>query len=68
MEAAVKERLALADRVDGYRSRFIAWMKHRGWPQQIINDELGDLDSLLAQLRVEPFSRQALGGLGRMLG
>lgn len=68
LEQAVKERLALADRVDGYRTGFLSWMRKRGWPQQIIDDELRDLDNLCRELRVEPFSRQALGGLGRMLG
>ena len=67
-EQAIKERLALADRVDGYRAGFIYWMRKHGWPQVVIDGELLDLDDLCAELRVEPFSRSALGGLARMLG
>lgn len=68
MEQALRERLALADRVDGYRAGFLAWMKQRGWPQLIIDGEMKDLDALIVELRTPPFSRKALGGLGGMLG
>lgn len=68
LEQAVKERLALADRVDGKRAHFRAWMKKRGWPQHRIDVELRDLDILIRELRTEPFSRQAMGGIAGMLG
>ena len=68
MEQALKEREALADRVGEKRAFFLAWMKNRGWPQLIIDEELRDLDMLIKELRTPPFSRQALGGLGGMLG
>ena len=68
MEQAVKERLALANRVADKRSYFLAWMKKKGWPQIIIEGELRDLDMLIVELCTPPFSRKALGGLGGMLG
>lgn len=68
MEQALKEREALADRVDGYRSHFITWMKKQNMPRHEIEAELRAMDSLIVQLRVPPFSRQAMGGLGGMLG
>lgn len=68
LEQAVKERLALADRVDGYRAGFIAWMKKENQPQHIIDLELRRMEGLIRELRTEPFSRQALGGLAGMLG
>ena len=68
MEQATRERLALADRVSAKRTYFLAWMKKRGLPQLIIEDELRDLDMLIEELRTPPFSRKALGGLGGMLG
>lgn len=68
LEQAMKERKALADRVDTYRPYFIKWMQKRGWPQQVIDDEIRDLEVLIKELRTEPFSRQALGGLGGLLG
>lgn len=68
MDVAVKEREALADRIDGYRTPFIAWMKKRGWPQLVIDGEVADLDALIVELRTPPFSQQALGNLGGLLG
>ena len=68
MEQALKEREALADRVGEKRSFFLAWMKKRGTPRHEIEAELRALDALIIQLRTPPFSRQSLGGLGRMLG
>jgi len=68
LEQAVKERAALADRVGEKRSFFLAWMKKRGTPRHEIEAELRALDILIVQLRTPPFSRQALGGLGGMLG
>ncbi|KKL49465.1 hypothetical protein LCGC14_2315290, partial [marine sediment metagenome] len=49
-------------------SFFLAWMKKRGTPRHEIEAELRALDILIVQLRTPPFSRQALGGLGGMLG
>ncbi len=68
LEQALKERAALADRVGEKRSFFLAWMKKQGKPRHEIEAELRALDALIAALRTPPFSRQALGGLGGMLG
>lgn len=68
MEQALKERVALADRVDGYRLRFLTWMKKQNLPRHEIEAELRAMDRLIVQLRTPPFSRQAMGGLGGMLG
>ena len=69
MDVAVKERIALADRIDSYRRPFIEWMKKRGWPQLVIDGEVADLDALCVELRTPPFSQRALGaGFGGMLG
>ncbi len=68
LDEALKERVALADRVDAYRPHFLAWMKKRGWPQLIIDGEMKDLDMLIRELRTPPFSQHALGGFGGMLG
>ena len=68
MEQALKEREALADRVGEKRAVFLTWMKKRGTPRHEIEAELRALDALIATLRTPPFSRQSLGGLGRMLG
>ena len=67
LEQAVKEREALADRVDRYRPHFLAWMRKKGWPQLIIDGELADLDELVVELRTPPFSQRALGGFAGML-
>lgn len=68
MEKALKERAALADRVDGYRKGFLTWMKKQNMPRHEIEAELRAVDALIVQLRTPPFSRQAMGGLGGMLG
>ncbi len=68
MEQALREREALAARVDGKRAYFLAWMRKQGWPQYRIDSELRRIDELIVSLRTPPFSRQALGGLGGMLG
>ncbi len=68
MEQALKERAALADRVGEKRAVFLAWMKKQGMPRHEIESELRGLDALIVTLRTSPFSRQSLGGLGRMLG
>ncbi len=68
LEQAIKERMALADRVEGKRSAYLAWLKKKGYPQLIIDGELADLDELVRELRTPPFSQRALGGLGGMLG
>ncbi|KKM27336.1 hypothetical protein LCGC14_1575790 [marine sediment metagenome] len=68
MEQALREREALADRVGEKRAFFLAWLKKRGTPRHEIEAELRALDILIVQLRTPPFSRQSLGGLGRMLG
>lgn len=68
MEQALKEREALADRVDGYRKGFLTWMKKQNMPRHEIEAELRAVDALIVQLRTPPFSRQAMGGLGGMLG
>ena len=60
IELAMRERRALADRVENKRTAYLSWMKKKGWPQQIIDDELSELDRLLSILRIEPFSQQAL--------
>lgn len=68
LEQALKEREALADRVGEKRAVFLAWMKKQGTPRHEIEAELRALDELIIALRTTPFSRQALGGLGGMLG
>ncbi|KKL70619.1 hypothetical protein LCGC14_2103100 [marine sediment metagenome] len=68
LEQALKERAALAERVGERRAVFLAWMKKKGMPRHEIEAELRGLDALIVQLRTSPFSRQSLGGLGRMMG
>ena len=68
LEQALRERAALADRVGERRTVFLAWMKKQGTPRHEIEAELRALDALIVTLRTPPFSRQSLGGLGRMLG
>ena len=60
VDKALAERKALADRVDNKRTAYIAWMKKKGWPQAIIDDEVKELDRLVLILREEPFSQQAM--------
>lgn len=68
LELAMRERRALADRVENKRSAYLSWMQKQGWPREVIDAELAELDKLLQTLRAEPFSQQSLqlgqGGLG----
>lgn len=59
VELAMRERRALAERVENRRGAYLAWMKKQGWPREMIDQELAELDQLLVTLRVEPFSQQA---------
>jgi len=66
MDKAVQERRNLAARIDNKRSAYLSWLKQAGWPQEAIDAELAEFDSLIETLRVEPFSQQAMqiGDLG----
>ena len=61
VEQAMRERCNLADRVENKRSAYLSWMRKSGYPQELIDENLAELDSLLVTLRTEPFSQQGLG-------
>ncbi len=61
LDLALRERFALAARVDARRRAFFIWMKNEGWPQERINSELEALDMLIKVLRQDPTKPISLG-------
>jgi hypothetical protein len=53
-EAALKERFALAERLQNRRPAFIEWMKKQGFPSWRISEELSTLDRLIKELLRDP--------------
>ena len=60
LDKSMRERRALAERVENKRGAYLAHLKKQGLPREMIDYELAEFDRVLAAFRAEPFSQQAL--------
>jgi len=60
-ESALKERFALAERLQNRRPAFIEWMKRQGFPSWRINEELRTFDMLVKELLRDPLKQDIWG-------